>query len=127
MNDTGTWERCPTRAARPPTWPASTRVRIRQHSQKLNSGTDYHARAGIQSAGAAVWWALDSSMVSYNAIFGATWGMLAGALLIGAPVIFLRIKDTTEIADDIAGTGEAIEDVAAPGQLAAEEKKAGVV
>jgi hypothetical protein len=53
--------------------------------------------------------------------------MLALALLIGAPVIFMRIKDTTEIADDIVGTGENIEDVAAPGQLAAEEKKAGVV
>lgn len=82
---------------------------------------------GIQSAGAAVWWALDSSLVSYDIIFGATWGLLALALLIGAPVIFMRIKDTTEISDDIVGTGENIEDVAAPGQLAAEEKKAGVV
>ncbi|KAI9148420.1 Extracellular metalloproteinase mep [Paramyrothecium foliicola] len=82
---------------------------------------------GIQSAGAAIWWALDSRGTSYDTIFFATWGLLAGALLIGSPVIFLKIKDTTEVIEDIAGTGTELAEAATAAQLEAEEKKSGAV
>ncbi|CRK24353.1 hypothetical protein BN1723_013268, partial [Verticillium longisporum] len=82
---------------------------------------------GIQSAGAAVFWRLDGLETSYDTIFGATWGMLGAALLIAAPVIWMRIKDTTDVEEDLRGTDETVEDVIAPGKLAEEEKRAAVV
>ncbi|RXG44909.1 hypothetical protein VDGE_03832 [Verticillium dahliae] len=82
---------------------------------------------GIQSAGAAVFWRLDGLETSYDTIFGATWGMLGAALLIAAPVIWMRIKDTTDVEEDLRGTDETVEDVVAPGKLAEEEKRAAVV
>ncbi|TDZ53791.1 UNC93-like protein [Colletotrichum trifolii] len=72
---------------------------------------------GIQSAGAAVFWALDSRKTPYNTIYGATWGCLAGALVIGAPIIFLKIKDTVPVEEDLRFSDETIADVAAPGTV----------
>lgn len=79
---------------------------------------------GLQSAGAAVYWALDNQQLDYNVMFYSTWGLLAGSLLLAAPVVFMRITDTTDIEHDIKGTGDTVENVAAPGALAAEEKRA---
>lgn len=53
--------------------------------------------------------------------------MLGAALLIAAPVIWMRIKDTTDVEEDLRGTDETVEDVVAPGKLAEEEKRAAVV
>ncbi|KAF4780714.1 major facilitator superfamily transporter [Colletotrichum scovillei] len=72
---------------------------------------------GIQSAGAAVFWRLDGVQTEYNTIFGATWGCLAGALVIGAPIIFLKIKDTVTVEEDLKFSDETIADVAAPGTV----------
>lgn len=66
---------------------------------------------GIQSAGAAIFWRLDGLGKSYNTLFGATWGLLAGALLIAAPIIFLKIKDTIPIEEDLKFSDETVEDV----------------
>lgn len=69
---------------------------------------------GIQSAGAAIFWALDGTYkIEYNALFGATWGSLSGALLLAAPVIILRIKDHVDIEEDLKFSDETIEDVIA--------------
>ena len=66
---------------------------------------------GIQSAGSAVMWSMDSNKVSYMAEFASNWGLLAGSLLIAAPVIFLKIQDHVSVEADLAGTDETLADV----------------
>jgi len=66
---------------------------------------------GIQSAGAAVMWSLDSRKVSYMAEFASNWGLLMGALVIAAPVIFMKIKDHIPVEEDIKNTDETLADV----------------
>ena len=68
---------------------------------------------GIQSAGAAVFWRLDGLKVEYNSLFGATWGMLAGSLIIAAPVILIKIKDHVSVEEDLKFSDETVEDVTA--------------
>jgi hypothetical protein len=46
------------------------------------------------------------------------WGTLAGSLLFAAPVIFLRIKDTIPVEQDLKFSDETVEDVLAPKALA---------
>jgi MFS family permease len=77
---------------------------------------------GWQSAGAAVFWALDRPGVSFDALFGATWGVCAASLLIAAPVIFILIKDTTPLEDDLKFSDETVVDVAPTAVI--EEKRA---
>ncbi|KAH6657595.1 major facilitator superfamily domain-containing protein [Truncatella angustata] len=67
---------------------------------------------GIQSAGAAIFWRLDNLGTEYMTEFAATWGVCAAALLIAAPIIFLRITDTVSIEDDLKFSDETVEDVA---------------
>jgi len=67
---------------------------------------------GIQSAGAAVFWRLDGLKKPYNTMFGASWGLLAGALVFAAPVIWMKIKDTVPLEEDLKYTDETVEDVA---------------
>ncbi|KAF3765610.1 MFS general substrate transporter [Cryphonectria parasitica EP155] len=66
---------------------------------------------GIQSAGAAIFWRVDALGKPYNTIFGATWGLLAAALLIASPIIWLRVQDTVPLEEDLKFTDETVEDV----------------
>lgn len=79
---------------------------------------------GIQSAGAAVVWSMDFHNASFAAEFASNWGLLGGSLLFAAPVIFLRIKDHVDIAEDLQNTDETVTDVLPAGhpekQLASE-------
>ncbi|KNZ46850.1 hypothetical protein VP01_68g11 [Puccinia sorghi] len=50
---------------------------------------------GIQSAGAAVIYRIDSSEASYHAIFISSWGLLALGLLCLIPLLLLRIKNVS--------------------------------
>ncbi|EFX06224.1 duf895 domain protein membrane protein [Grosmannia clavigera kw1407] len=72
---------------------------------------------GIQSAGAAIFWRLDDNGVAFNKIYGATWGILAGSLLIAAPLIVARIRDTVSIDEDLKFSDETIEDIVVPAAL----------
>ena len=72
---------------------------------------------GLQSAGAAVMWSLDNDETSYMAEYASNWGLLAGALLFAAPVVFMRIKDTVSIEEDLQDVDETIEDVLPPGAI----------
>ncbi|KAK4139478.1 major facilitator superfamily domain-containing protein [Dichotomopilus funicola] len=74
---------------------------------------------GLQSAGAAIFWRLDGLKTGYNTMFGASWGLVAAALLIAAPVIFLRIQDTVPLEQDLKFSDETVEDVAPTKELAA--------
>ncbi|KAK7747831.1 hypothetical protein SLS53_001080 [Cytospora paraplurivora] len=68
---------------------------------------------GIQSAGAAIFWRLDGIKKPYNTIFGATWGLLAAALVFAAPIIWTRIQDTVPLEEDLKFSDETAADVAA--------------
>ncbi|KAI0198735.1 major facilitator superfamily domain-containing protein [Astrocystis sublimbata] len=77
---------------------------------------------GIQSAGAAVFWALDGRHVSYRVLYGVTFGLSAVSILIATPVIWFRINDTTDLEEDLKFSDETIEEVAPTAVL--DEKRA---
>jgi hypothetical protein len=81
-----------------------------------NSGRKSANLAGFykafQSAGAAVFWSLDANKLACNSELGATWGLLAGSLLIAAPVIWLKVKDTVTLEEDLKFSDETVADVA---------------
>jgi len=66
---------------------------------------------GIQSAGAAVMWSLDSNKLSFKGEFISNWVLLSISLLFAAPVIFLKIKDHVTVEEDLVGTDETLADV----------------
>ncbi|RDW79595.1 putative DUF895 membrane protein-1 [Coleophoma cylindrospora] len=66
---------------------------------------------GIQSAGAAVMWSLDSRKVSFMAEFASNWALLTFSLLCAAPVIFIKVKDHVTIEEDLVFSDETLADV----------------
>lgn len=66
---------------------------------------------GIQSAGGAISPQLDANLVSYMAEFAVNWGLLSGSLLIAAPVIWLKVKDTTDLDEDLKFSDETRADI----------------
>ncbi|TFL02032.1 MFS general substrate transporter [Pterulicium gracile] len=54
----------------------------------------------IQSAGAAGIWRADGIKVPYMNIFLSTWGLTVAGLLFALPMIHLRVKNTTDLADE---------------------------
>lgn len=56
---------------------------------------------------------MDDNDVSYHAFFGSTWGILAGSLVVAAPVIWFKIKDTSALEEDLKFSDETAEDVVA--------------
>lgn len=67
---------------------------------------------GIQSAGGAIFWAIDAKPeVTYTAEFISSWAVLAGALVIASPVIFMKIKDHVTVEEDLAFSDETLADV----------------
>jgi hypothetical protein len=67
---------------------------------------------GIQSAGAAIAPAIDNKKVHYMSQLGASWGLLAGSLIIAAPVIFMKVQDTTSLEEDLKFSDETFVEVA---------------
>ncbi|KAH8677666.1 major facilitator superfamily domain-containing protein [Xylariales sp. PMI_506] len=67
---------------------------------------------GLQSAGAAIFWRLDNLQTEYTTEFAASWGLCASAIVVAAPLIFLRVADTISIEEDLKFSDETIEDVA---------------
>lgn len=66
---------------------------------------------GIQSAGAAIIWRMDSVGKPYMSLFASNWALLAASLVIAAPVMFWKIQDTVPLEDDLKFTDETIYDV----------------
>ena len=66
---------------------------------------------GIQSAGAAVIFRVDALKTPFINIFASCWALLGGSLLIAAPLIFTKIRETVPIEDDLKFTDETYEDV----------------
>lgn len=67
---------------------------------------------GIQSAGAAVVWRLDSVGTPYMDILASCWALLGGSLLIALPVILFKIKNHSTLADDLKFANETLQNVA---------------
>ena len=70
---------------------------------------------GLQSAGAAIMFDLDYRNLSLMKEFASNWGLLAGSIVVAAPLVYLRIEDHVAIEQDLEGTGETAADVL-PGQ-----------
>ncbi|KAL4940512.1 hypothetical protein BDV06DRAFT_18996 [Aspergillus oleicola] len=66
---------------------------------------------GIQSAGAAGMWAMDFNNKPLMTMFASCWGLLGAALLIASPIILFKIKDTTDMEDDLKFSDETAQDV----------------
>lgn len=67
---------------------------------------------GIQSAGAAIIWALDNKGIPFMNVFASCWALLAGSLVIALPVILMKVQDTVPIEEDLKFSDETIADVA---------------
>ncbi|KFY73629.1 hypothetical protein V499_06281 [Pseudogymnoascus sp. VKM F-103] len=66
---------------------------------------------GIQSAGAAVMWSLDAHNMSFMDELISNWVLLAGSLLVAAPVIFMRITDHVTVEEDLKFSDGTLADV----------------
>lgn len=82
---------------------------ITNNGRKLANFAGFYK--GIQSAGAAIMWRLDGLGTPYVNMFASCWGLLAGSLLFALPVIFLKIKDTVPVEEDIKFSDETVEEV----------------
>ena len=68
---------------------------------------------GIQSAGSALMWSLDGQHhVAFMRLLAACWGLLAGSLIIGLPLIWFKISDTVPLEEDLKFSDETVADVA---------------
>lgn len=54
---------------------------------------------------------MDFNNKPYMTMFASCWGLLGAALLIAAPVIFFKIKEHTELEEDLKFSDEAAADV----------------
>ncbi|KAK9233964.1 hypothetical protein V1525DRAFT_102843 [Lipomyces kononenkoae] len=75
---------------------------------------------GLQSAGAAVMWSLDSNKLSFKSEWISNIALLLGSLVVAGPLILIRIKDHVSLEDDLADVDETIADVV-PTILASEK------
>ncbi|KAI1493083.1 major facilitator superfamily domain-containing protein [Biscogniauxia mediterranea] len=66
---------------------------------------------GLQSAGAAIFWRLDGLHTEFNTLFAVTWAICAASIVIAAPVVWLKVKDTTDLEEDLKFSDETVEDV----------------
>ena len=67
---------------------------------------------GMQSAGAAIVWRLDSIQTAYMGILASCWALYCGSLLIALPVILFKIRDHTKLEEDLRFTDGTMQDVA---------------
>lgn len=83
---------------------------LSNNGRKLANFTGFYK--GIQSAGNAIASRIDALNAPFMNEFASNWGLLAGSLLFAAPVIFIKIKDTVPIEEDLKFSDETIADVA---------------
>jgi hypothetical protein len=92
---------------------------LTNNSRKLANFAGFYK--GIQSAGSAVIWRLDSNKTPLINLLGSCWGLLAGGLLFALPLILTKIKDHVPLEEDLKFSDETIEDVAPTAVLEREE------
>lgn len=82
---------------------------ITNNGRKLANFVGFYK--GIQSAGAAISLRIDERGASFMSEFAANWGLLLVALLLAAPVIFFKIRDTVPVEEDLKFSDETLSDV----------------
>ncbi len=83
---------------------------LTNNGRKLANFTGFYK--GIQSAGGVIAPAIDNTKVPYMTNLAASWGLLAGSLIVAAPVIFMKVKDTTSLEEDLKFSDETFAEVA---------------
>ncbi|KAL1861897.1 hypothetical protein Plec18167_001316 [Paecilomyces lecythidis] len=83
---------------------------LTNNSRKLANFAGFYK--GIQSAGAAITWRMDAMGIAFIREFAASWGLLAGSIVIASPVVFLKIKESIDIVDDLKFSDESVTEVA---------------
>jgi hypothetical protein len=73
---------------------------------------------GIQSAGAAIVYGLDNAQISYLSMLASNWALLAGSLIIAAPVVLYKVTDHVSVEEDLKFSDETASDI----QVDVEEK-----
>ncbi|KAF2226459.1 major facilitator superfamily domain-containing protein [Elsinoe ampelina] len=86
---------------------------LTNNSRKIANFAGFYK--GIQSTGAAIIWRLDALKIPYMNEFASCWALLAGSLLIAAPVIYVRIKDHVDLEEDLKFSDETKAEVVAHG------------
>ncbi|TGZ76253.1 MFS general substrate transporter [Ascodesmis nigricans] len=81
---------------------------LSNETRKLAYFSGYYK--GIQSAGAAVGWGLDSGRASYESLFISSWVLNVAGLIIAVPVIWNRVHDT-EITEVDYATKKDVEEI----------------
>jgi len=82
---------------------------LTNNSRKLSNMAGFYK--GIQSAGAAVIWRLDSQSLPYMSEFASSWALLLGALVCALPLLLVRIKDHVTVEEDVKFSDETVEEV----------------
>ena len=82
---------------------------ITNNGRKLANFAGFYK--GIQSAGAAIMWSMDRMKLPYVNMFASCWALLAASLLFALPVIWMKIKDTVPVEEDLKFSDETVEDV----------------
>lgn len=55
---------------------------------------------------------MDAMGIAFIREFAASWGLLAGSIVIASPVVFLKIKESIDIVDDLKFSDESVTEVA---------------
>jgi hypothetical protein len=92
---------------------------LTNNSRKLANFAGFYK--GIQSAGSAVIWRLDSNNVPLMNLLASCWALLAGGLIFALPLILTKIKDHVTLEEDLKFSDETVEDVAPTAMLEHEE------
>jgi len=88
---------------------------ISNNSRKMSYFAGFYK--GIQSAGGAVAAQVDLDATSYLTELVICWALLAGSLVIAAPVILWKVKEEISVEEDLKFSDETLEDVLAPGSI----------
>ncbi|KAH0542843.1 hypothetical protein FGG08_002797 [Glutinoglossum americanum] len=67
----------------------------------------------IQSSGSAIIYRLDTLEIPFINLFASCWALLAGSIVVAAPVVLWKIKDHVSIEEDLKFSDETEEDVLA--------------
>jgi len=82
---------------------------LTNNGRKLTNFAGFYK--GIQSAGAAIIWRLDSQSLPYMSEFASSWALLLGALVCALPVLLLRVTDHVSVEEDVKFSDETVEEI----------------
>ena len=83
---------------------------LSNNSRKLANFAGFYK--GIQSAGGAIAANIDARSTPFMTELAINWALLAGSILIAAPVILYKVKDTVPLEKDLEFSDETVAEVA---------------